>query len=95
MAAHLTRVRSSCQILRSVFALSQEDFAERICPGRPVVRGARQRDQGVGLSATSGVHHLGNQEQARAAQLRAAELTSNTAEQALLRRRIALLQTQA
>jgi RNA polymerase sigma-70 factor (ECF subfamily) len=34
------------------------------------------------------LHELGNQEQARAAQLRAAELTANTAEQALLQRRI-------
>jgi RNA polymerase sigma factor (sigma-70 family) len=34
------------------------------------------------------LHELGNQKQARAAQLRAAELTANTAEQALLRRRI-------
>lgn len=41
------------------------------------------------------LHELGNQEQARAAQLRAAELTANTAEQALLRRRIAHLQAEA
>jgi RNA polymerase sigma-70 factor (ECF subfamily) len=41
------------------------------------------------------LHHLGNQEQARAAQLRAAELTANTAEQALLRRRIELVHTEA
>jgi RNA polymerase sigma-70 factor (ECF subfamily) len=34
------------------------------------------------------LHELGNQEQAHAAQLRAAELTVNPAEQALLRRRI-------
>jgi RNA polymerase sigma-70 factor (ECF subfamily) len=34
------------------------------------------------------LHELGDQEQAKAAQLRAAELTANTAEQALLRRRI-------
>jgi RNA polymerase sigma-70 factor (ECF subfamily) len=38
------------------------------------------------------LHELGNQEQACAAQLRAAELTSNVAEQTLLRRRIQLLQ---
>ena len=38
------------------------------------------------------LHELGDQEQARAAQLRAAGLTANTAEQALLRRRIELLQ---
>jgi RNA polymerase sigma-70 factor (ECF subfamily) len=38
------------------------------------------------------LHQLGNQEQARAAQLRAAELTANTAEQALLQSRIELLQ---
>jgi RNA polymerase sigma-70 factor (ECF subfamily) len=37
------------------------------------------------------LHELGNQEQARAAQLRAAELTSNHAEQTLLRRRIEVL----
>jgi RNA polymerase sigma-70 factor (ECF subfamily) len=37
------------------------------------------------------LHELGDQEQARSAQLRAAELTANTAEQALLQRRIELL----
>jgi predicted RNA polymerase sigma factor len=34
------------------------------------------------------LHDLGDQEQARAAELRAAELTSNRAEQSLLRRRV-------
>jgi RNA polymerase sigma-70 factor (ECF subfamily) len=34
------------------------------------------------------LHELGDQEQARAAELRAAELTANRAEQSLLRRRI-------
>jgi RNA polymerase sigma factor (sigma-70 family) len=41
------------------------------------------------------LHELGDQEQAHAAQLRAAELTANTAEQALLHRRIELIQTEA
>jgi RNA polymerase sigma-70 factor (ECF subfamily) len=36
------------------------------------------------------LHELGNQEQARAEELRAAELTANRAEQSLLRRRIGL-----
>jgi RNA polymerase sigma-70 factor (ECF subfamily) len=36
------------------------------------------------------LHELGDREQARAAQLRAAQLTMNTSEQALLRRRIEL-----
>jgi predicted RNA polymerase sigma factor len=36
------------------------------------------------------LHELGDREQARAAQLRAAELTANRSEQALLRRRIQL-----
>jgi RNA polymerase sigma-70 factor (ECF subfamily) len=40
------------------------------------------------------LHELGDQEQARAAQLRAVELTANTAEQALLQRRIDLLQAE-
>jgi RNA polymerase sigma-70 factor (ECF subfamily) len=36
------------------------------------------------------LHELGDQAQARAAELRAAELTANRAEQSLLRRRIGL-----
>jgi RNA polymerase sigma-70 factor (ECF subfamily) len=39
------------------------------------------------------LHELGNEEEARAAQLRAAELTTNVAEQSLLRSRIQLLQS--
>jgi RNA polymerase sigma-70 factor (ECF subfamily) len=41
------------------------------------------------------LHELGNQAQARAAQLRAATLTANTAEQALLQRRLKLLPAEA
>jgi RNA polymerase sigma factor (sigma-70 family) len=41
------------------------------------------------------LHDLGDQEQARAAQLRAAQLTANTAEQSLLARRMKILEAEA
>jgi RNA polymerase sigma-70 factor (ECF subfamily) len=65
-------------------ALSKDDLAERYAEvGRwfapPLLHAIRGRL----------LHELGDQEQARAAELRAAELTANRAEQSLLRRRIA------